>query len=42
MFAEVTLSYRGDSFSPNEWTYPDFRSKEYINIFNQIRELYAP
>ncbi|MDP2044536.1 MAG: DUF4416 family protein [Candidatus Omnitrophota bacterium] len=42
IFAEITLSYRGDSFSPNDWTYPDFRSTEYINIFNQIRKLYAP
>ena len=42
IFAEITLSYRGDSFSPNDWTYPDFRSPEYINIFNQIRKLYAP
>ena len=42
IFAEVTLSYRGDSFTPNEWTYPDYRSKEYIDIFNQIRALYAP
>jgi hypothetical protein len=42
IFAEITLSFRGDSFSPNEWTYPDYRTKEYIDIFNQIRKLYAP
>ena len=42
IFAEVTLSYKGNSFSPNEWSYPDYRSKEYIDIFNQIRKLYAP
>jgi hypothetical protein len=42
IFAEVTLTYRGNSFSPNEWSYPDYRSKEYIDIFNQIRALYAP
>ncbi|MFH0918124.1 MAG: DUF4416 family protein [Candidatus Omnitrophota bacterium] len=40
IFAEITLAYRGDSFSANEWTYPDYRSKEYIDIFNQIRKLY--
>ena len=40
IFAEITLSYRGDSFSVNEWTYPDYRSQEYIDIFNQIRKLY--
>ena len=42
IFAEITLSYRGNSFSPNQWTYPDYRSQEYIGIFNQIRKLYAP
>lgn len=42
IFAEVTLSYRGNSFSPNDWTYPDLRSPEYISIFNQVRKLYAP
>lgn len=41
IFAEVTLSFRGSSFSANEWTYPDYRSKEYIDIFNQIRKLYG-
>jgi thioredoxin reductase len=42
IFAEVTLTYRGNSFSPNDWSYPDYRSKEYIDIFNQIRALYTP
>jgi len=42
IFAEVALTYRGNSFSPNDWSYPDYRSKEYIDIFNQIRGLYAP
>lgn len=42
IFAEITLSFRENSFSPNDWTYQDYRSKEYIDIFNQIRKLYAP
>lgn len=41
ILAEITLSYRNDSFSPNDWTYPDYRTTEYIAIFNQIRKLYA-
>ena len=41
ILAEITLSYRNDSFSPNDWTYPDYRAAEYIAIFNQIRKLYA-
>jgi len=39
IFGEVTLKYRDNSFTPNDWTYPDYRSKEYIDIFNQIRGL---
>ncbi|MDD5282055.1 MAG: DUF4416 family protein [Candidatus Omnitrophica bacterium] len=42
VFAEVTLNYRGNSFSPNDWTYPDYRSHEYADIFNKIRGLYIP
>ncbi len=42
IFAEVTLSFKGDSFCPNEWTYPDYCRDEYIRIFNQIRTLYSP
>ncbi|MDD5561273.1 MAG: DUF4416 family protein [Candidatus Omnitrophica bacterium] len=42
IFAEITLSYRNLSFAHNDWTYPDYRSQEYINIFNKIRKLYVP
>lgn len=42
IFAEITLSYRSNSFIPNDWTYPDYRSQEYIGIFNAVRKLYAP
>ncbi len=42
IFAEVALNFRGDTFSANDWTYPDYRTKEYIAIFNQIRQLYRP
>jgi len=42
IFAEVTLSFRDNTFSANDWTYPDYRSQEYIAIFNQIRKLYTP
>ena len=40
IFAEVTLSFREKSFTPNQWSYPDFKKKEYIDIFNQIRAIY--
>lgn len=41
IFAEVTLYYRGRSFKPWEWTYPDYQSGEYIDIFNRVRDNYA-
>ena len=40
IYAEVTLHYRSGTFSPWEWTYADYRTKEYIEIFNRIRKLY--
>ncbi len=40
MFAEITLYFQGKSFRSWEWTYPDYRTPEYIEIFNKIRELY--
>lgn len=41
IFAEVTLFYQGESFRPWEWTYPDYKTDEYIAIFNKIREIYS-
>lgn len=40
IYAEVTLRYRHGSFQPWEWTYPDYRSPEYLEIFHHIRNLY--
>lgn len=40
IFAEVTLRFQKGSFRPWEWTYPDYRSQEYISIFNRIRRIY--
>ncbi|MBI3610131.1 MAG: DUF4416 family protein [Nitrospirae bacterium] len=37
IYAEVTLMYQGKSFHPLPHTYPDFRSEEYIALFNQAR-----
>jgi hypothetical protein len=41
IFAEVTLIYRKNSFEPLEWTYPDYRTPQYIEIFNRIRQIYS-
>ncbi|MFH1640642.1 MAG: DUF4416 family protein [Candidatus Omnitrophota bacterium] len=40
VFAEVTLFYQDKTFKAREWTYPDYRTLEYITIFNKIREIY--
>ncbi len=40
IFAECTLVFRKNTFIPYEWTYPDYRSQEYISIFNNIRKIY--
>ena len=40
IYGEVTLRYKRRSFIPWEWTYPDYKTKEYIEIFNHIRKIY--
>jgi hypothetical protein len=42
IYAEVTLMYKGKSFHALPHTYPDFRSEEYIALFNQARRLILP
>jgi hypothetical protein len=41
IYAEVTLFYQGKNFNHWEWTYPDYKTPEYIAIFNRIRGIYA-
>lgn len=41
IYSEVTLFYENKSYRPWEWTYPDYKSDEYIAIFNRIRDIYA-
>lgn len=40
IFAEVTLFYKDKTFNAWPWTYPDYKSKEYLDLFNSIRGLY--
>lgn len=37
IFAEVTLRYVDGAFRPLDWTYPDYRTREYLGIFEEIR-----
>ena len=40
IFAEVTLRYMDKDFRPWPWTYPDYKSEEYLKVFRAIREIY--
>ncbi|MFH1783679.1 MAG: DUF4416 family protein [bacterium] len=40
IYAEITLKYKKNSFTECEFTYPDYRTPEYIGVFNTIRSLY--
>ncbi|MDP2943466.1 MAG: DUF4416 family protein [Candidatus Omnitrophota bacterium] len=41
IYAEVTLRYVEKTFLPWDWTYSDYKTKEYIDIFNEIRRIYT-
>lgn len=41
IYAEVTLQYKEDCFQPLPWTYPDYRSEEYLEFFERVRERYS-
>ncbi len=41
IYAEVTLRYRNKAFRPWEWTYPDYRTEEYVEILEEIRSIYV-
>jgi len=38
IFIEVTLIYKGKSFQPLPWTYPDYKTEIAIRFFNKMRE----
>jgi hypothetical protein len=40
IYAEVTLRYTGGQFVPWEWTYPDYRTPEYLAFFGAVRRRY--
>jgi hypothetical protein len=39
IYAEIELLYERSSFRPVEWTYPDYRTREYLDILEHIRGL---
>lgn len=40
IFAEITLNFKEHSFRALEWTYPDYKSDKYLEIFHKIREIF--
>ncbi|MCQ9207458.1 MAG: DUF4416 family protein [Omnitrophica bacterium] len=40
IYADLELVYVRGAFRPFEWTYPDYRSKDYIDFFNSVRADY--
>jgi hypothetical protein len=40
IYAEVTLRYTGGRFVPWEWTYPDYRTPDYLAFFDAVRRRY--
>jgi len=40
IYAEVTLHYSHNNYNDFAWTYPDYRTKEYKNIFLKVRQIY--
>jgi hypothetical protein len=40
IFADLTLIYRGGTFRPLEWTYPDYADRGMIGLLNGIRQRY--
>lgn len=41
IYAEVTLKYEDGEYHPQPWTYPDYRSDEYLHFFHGLREGYV-
>ena len=39
IYGDVVLTFRNNTFEPHTYTFKDFRTKEYIELFNKIREL---
>ena len=40
IYGEVTLRFTGGRFVPWEWTYPDYRTPEYVAFFDAVRRRY--
>lgn len=39
IYQEITLIFKDKTFWPLLWTYPDYQSKECVDVFNKIRNI---
>jgi hypothetical protein len=39
IYAEVTLIFKGKTYTTLEWTYPDYKEPSTIDLFNRARDL---
>ena len=39
IYQEVTLIFKDKTFHPLPWTYPDYQTKEYIDVFIKMRDI---
>jgi len=40
IYGEVTLMYSGDNFHPLPYTFPDYKTDEYVEVFKEARRLF--
>lgn len=40
IYAEATLFFQDGSYRPREWTYPDYKTTEYVEFFNGVRDAF--
>ena len=40
IYAEITLVFIDGAFRPVPWTYPDYRSHQYLEVLKKVREIY--
>jgi Domain of unknown function (DUF4416) len=40
IFAEVTMHFRNNTYQFFPWTYPDYKSRDYLHFFIRMRQIY--
>ncbi|MFH1860257.1 MAG: DUF4416 family protein, partial [bacterium] len=40
IYVEITLRFIAKTFRKMEWTYTDYQTQDYIEIFNSVRQLF--